>query len=291
MIEIYKTSIKQDHEAQRVKAALNNKLPYLHITFDLEDIDHILRIEGTLINTNEILQIVDQQGYLCKVLPDKICPKSGNTVHDMESFWDNNFIKHHTMWGFEPSESALLTKDFFIKKNIKDILIPGIGYGRNANIFLENNIRVTGIEISKAAIEIGKSIFGNQMHVHHGSVTDMPFDKKQYEGIFCHGLLYLLTPNQRKALIDACYQQLAVNGWMVFSVLSTNSPNYGRGNQIDTDTFEIAKGGQLYFYNEAALLKEFKSYGCIDFIEIDEQVDKNTQKGAFKFYIIRCKKT
>lgn len=51
--------------------------------------------------------------------------------------------------GFEPTESAILAKDFFLEKNIKDILVPGIGYGRNAKVFIDNDINVTGIEISK----------------------------------------------------------------------------------------------------------------------------------------------
>lgn len=40
-------------------------------------------------------------------------------------------------------------KRFFLEKNVKDILVPGIGYGRNAKVFIDNGINVTGIEISK----------------------------------------------------------------------------------------------------------------------------------------------
>lgn len=72
----------------------------------------------------------------------------------MENFWEKNFKIKQTMWGFEPSESAILVKDFFIEKGIKEILIPGIGYGRNARLFVENGFDVTGIEISKTAIEL-----------------------------------------------------------------------------------------------------------------------------------------
>ena len=65
----------------------------------------------------------------------------------MDEFWEENFNKHKEMWGFEPAISAVLTKDFFIEKGLKNILIPGIGYGRNAQIFRDNGISVTGIEL------------------------------------------------------------------------------------------------------------------------------------------------
>ena len=69
-------------------------------------------------------------------------------------FWESAFHEKQEMWGFEPSKSAILTKDFFVQESVKNILIPGIGYGRNAEIFTDNGIAVTGIEISKTAIEM-----------------------------------------------------------------------------------------------------------------------------------------
>lgn len=67
----------------------------------------------------------------------------------MTEIWESSFIENQMMWGLEPSDSAILTKDFFLEKKLKDILIPGIGYGRNAQVFTDNGINVTGIEISK----------------------------------------------------------------------------------------------------------------------------------------------
>ncbi|RAJ33063.1 thiopurine S-methyltransferase [Pedobacter cryoconitis] len=68
--------------------------------------------------------------------------ETGNT-----EFWESNFIEKQEMWGFEPSNSAVVTKDFFVGKSVKNILIPGIGYGRNAKVFTDQGIVVTGIEI------------------------------------------------------------------------------------------------------------------------------------------------
>lgn len=65
----------------------------------------------------------------------------------MAEFWEDNFIEKQEMWGLEPSKSAVLTKDYFVENSVKNVLIPGIGYGRNAQIFRQNGIVVTGIEI------------------------------------------------------------------------------------------------------------------------------------------------
>ena len=71
----------------------------------------------------------------------------------MTDFWENKFVEKQTMWGFEPAESAIRVKDFFMKEKVNEILIPGIGYGRNVKIFLENS---GGIEppLCKAATHL-----------------------------------------------------------------------------------------------------------------------------------------
>jgi hypothetical protein len=89
----------------------------------------------------------------------------------MLDFWEHIFKEKQTMWGFEPAESAIKVKDFFVEENLKDILIPGIGYGRNAKIFLENGINVTGIEISKndSLFSKGKCISNNRFEPMKGA--------------------------------------------------------------------------------------------------------------------------
>lgn len=102
----------------------------------------------------------------------------------MENFWEEAFKDKQEMWGLEPSKSSLLTKNVFVENKVSSVLIPGIGYGRNAQIFIDNGMSITGIEISKTASELAKKHFGDDLPIYHGSVTDMPFDDNLYEGIF-----------------------------------------------------------------------------------------------------------
>jgi 2-polyprenyl-3-methyl-5-hydroxy-6-metoxy-1,4-benzoquinol methylase len=137
----------------------------------------------------------------------------------MIDFWEHNFKEKQTMWGFEPAESAIKVKDFFVREKANEILIPGIGYGRNARIFLEKGIDVTGIEISETAIRLAQE---NNLGVtiYHGSVADMPFDSKLYSGIFSYALIHLLNSRERKKFISDCYNQLKCGGYMFFATIS-----------------------------------------------------------------------
>lgn len=204
-------------------------------------------------------------------------------------FWESSFIEKQTMWGFEPTDAAILTKDFFLARNVKDILIPGIGYGRNAKVFIENGINVTGIEISKTAIDLARQ---NEIdsRIFHGSVTDMPFDNKLYDGIFSHALIHLLNKSEREKFIKDCYNQLKPNGYMVFTAVSKKAPMFGKGKQLDKDYFEIMDGVKMFFYDFDSIKQEFGKYGLVEFSEIDEENKNMKNKPSIKFIMVKCKK-
>ncbi len=203
-------------------------------------------------------------------------------TNNKPEFWETNFSEKQEMWGLDPSKSAILANDLFLQRSVKNVLIPGIGYGRNARIFQENGMTVTGIEISETALALLKKHYGSEMTVYHGSVTEMPFDNLPYDGIFCYALIHLLDENERQKLIRDCYQQLAENGCMIFTVISKEAPTYGTGKLIGKDRFEQFGGVNLFFYDEASIRTEFEDYGLLEIKKVQEN---------FPFYFIICQKS
>lgn len=208
----------------------------------------------------------------------------------MEEFWENKYLEEQTNWGFEPADSAIFAKDLFLSHHIKRVLIPGIGYGRNAKIFLDHGIKVSGIEISRSAIEMAKTRNGLDLKIHNGSVTDMPFDQEKYEGIFCYALIHLLNRQERKKLIQDCFNQLSEGGYMIFTVVSDQASMYGTGKQLSKKRFELTKNLKVFFYDSKSVRKEFENYGLIDFHEIDEPIKHMEDQPPLKCIFVKCKK-
>lgn len=199
----------------------------------------------------------------------------------MAEFWEDNFNEKQEMWGMKPANSAIVTKDLFLAKGIKNILVPGFGYGRNAQVFQENGMAVTGIEISRRAIELYHKHFGDAMTVHHGSVTDMPVETGKYDGIYCFALIHLLNQKERKKLIRDCYNQLKSGGIMVFTAITKEAKTYGKGSPLGKDRFEIFDGLQLFFYDQESVKAEFDQAGLYEVLEIEEDQP---------MYLIKCQK-
>jgi SAM-dependent methyltransferase len=201
-------------------------------------------------------------------------------------FWETAFIEKQLMWGLEPTQSAIFAKDHFARIGVRDVLIPGVGYGRNAKVFLEHGMSVTGIEISATAIALARSQLGLDILIHHGSVVSMPYDDRLYDGIFCYGLIYLLDASERAKLIRDCYRQLAPGGHMIFTVISKRAPMYGRGTRLGDDCYEIMPGVQMYFYDADSVEREFGPHGLIELSEIDEPTPSG---GSLPFINAVCK--
>jgi cyclopropane fatty-acyl-phospholipid synthase-like methyltransferase len=188
----------------------------------------------------------------------------------MSEFWDDAFLRSQLMWGLAPTASANIACDYFAKRPVADVLIPGIGYGRNAKPFLDQGMRVTGIEISETAISLARDKLGLDIPIHKGSVLDMPFDDRQYDAVFCFGLLYLLDAQGREQLLSACARQLVAGAPMVFTVISKEFDMYGKGVKLGDDWYETHPGVKMFFYDEASIRREFAPFGVVEVCKVDE---------------------
>ncbi len=204
----------------------------------------------------------------------------------MTELWESMFAAKRVMWGEEPTRSALLARDYFVARGARDVLIPGVGYGRNAKPFVESGMAVTGIEVSASAIALARSELGLDFPIHHGPVEAMPFDAREYDGVFCFGLAYLLDAAGRAKFFADCFRHLRPGGSMVFTVISKKAPMYGQGPKLGEDWYERAPGVPMFFYDEASVARELGAYGITDVSEIDEPV----AGGTYPFYNVTCLK-
>lgn len=201
--------------------------------------------------------------------------------------WEAVFADKQMMWGAQPTLSAVFAKDYFVRRGVRDVLVPGVGYGRNAKLFLEHGMSVTGIEISETAISLSRSQLGLDIPIYHGSVADMPFDSHEYDGVFCYGLIYLFDADGRAKLIRDCWAQLAPGGSMIFTVISKQAPMYGHGARLGDDWYQIHPGMKMYFYDADSVEREFGEYGLVEHSTIDEPLHNGS---SFPFINVVCRK-
>jgi len=209
----------------------------------------------------------------------------------MSEFWEEMFQKIGTVWSFEPTDSALQVSELFASKHFNKVLIPGVGFGRNAKPFVEKGIDITGIEISETAIGLAREN-GLKFPIRHGSVMEMPFDEDIFDGIYCYALIHLLNKNERRQFLKNCYNQLREGGMMVFITVSKGYTKlYENGKPVSKDRFRIQNGLDVFFYDSVSIEREFGKFGLDEYREIDEPVKHMPNEEPMKFWMVVCRKT
>ena len=207
----------------------------------------------------------------------------------MNDFWENLYQENGALWEYYPSDSALIALDLFQQNKLNKILIPGIGYGRNAKPFIDEGFEVAGIEISQSAIKIAKKEFPT-IKIFHGSLTKMPFNEELYDGVFCYATLHLFNENERAQIINKCYNQLNINGLMFFNVISTDSLNDYTGKTMGQNLLKLENNLEVYFYNLEAVMKEFSNYNIIDIYKIQEPIKHLQNQKPINCLNVICRK-
>jgi SAM-dependent methyltransferase len=188
---------------------------------------------------------------------------------DQEEYWNKRFLGEGIIWTLSPCKSAHIAKDKFVGLGIKSILIPGAGYGRNAKLFADSGFTVTGIEISERAIEIARE---NNVNIKYfnGSILDMPFESEKYDSIFCFNVLHLFLNKERKIVIDKFRTQLKENGLGFFVVMSELEESFGKGEEIEPNTYEPRKGKPVHYFTDSDLSEHFKGFQIVESGMIEE---------------------
>lgn len=68
MIEIYITNVQNKTSGKKIKMELLKIHPNLKISFDFEDVDKVLRIEGPNFDAYEIIKTLNTYGFQCEVM-------------------------------------------------------------------------------------------------------------------------------------------------------------------------------------------------------------------------------
>lgn len=188
----------------------------------------------------------------------------------MSEFWEKAFKEKHLMWGEQPTRSAIMASEQFTRLGFRKILIPGFGYGRNAKPFIDKGLEVVGIEISETAIKLAQQFYGENIRIHHGSVSQMPFDQEIFDGIFCHALIHLLRANERKSFLESCFSQVKKGGVSIFTAITKHAPTFGVGEMLGKDHYKTKDDVELFFYDEESIKDEFGAFGLEEAAVVEE---------------------
>jgi len=178
---------------------------------------------------------------------------------DNKSYWNKRFQNEGHVWGAEPSPTAEYAIGVFRQNGVRKVLVPGSGYGRNTRLFREAGFDVSGLEISDTACEMART-FDPQTKLYNGSVLDMSNIPGAYDAIYCYNVLHLFREKGRLLCLKECAGKVKNNGLLYFTVFSDKEASFGRGQEVEKNTFESRPGRPVHYFTEDELRRYFKDF-------------------------------
>jgi 2-polyprenyl-3-methyl-5-hydroxy-6-metoxy-1,4-benzoquinol methylase len=176
----------------------------------------------------------------------------------MNQYWDKRYQAEGKIWGDEPSLTARRALEIFRENKVNKVLVPGSGYGRNTRLFSASGLQVTGVEISMEACRLAMA-FDPDTRIFNISVLDMSSLRGRYDGIYCFNVLHLFLEADRKRFIKECIKNVKVNSPMFFTAFSEKEESYGKGAEVEKNTFESKPGRPAHYFSEPDLKYHFRT--------------------------------
>jgi SAM-dependent methyltransferase len=186
-----------------------------------------------------------------------------DNIYHTEQYWEQRYRDEGEIWGKSPSKTAYYALELFRSSGIRQILVPGSGYGRNTRLFSNSGFEVTGVEISEFACALA-SEFDRRTRVFKGSILDMSCTPDTYDAIYCCNVLHLFREKERRQMIHQLAGCLRYNGLMFFTVFSEKEPDYGQGIEVEEHTFESRPGRPAHYFTEEDLREHFSGFDIIE---------------------------
>lgn len=186
----------------------------------------------------------------------------GCYLDGMQGFWDGRFEHEGRVWGERPSRTAEYAMKQFGGQSINKILIPGAGYGRNSKFFSDNGYNVTGIEISERALSLAREY--DLKTKFNSSVLQANIGRQSYDAIYCFNFLHLFRQQERKLLVSQCHDWLKLSGYVFFTVFSLEEPTFGKGSEVEENTFESKPGRPVHYFSDSDLREHFSNFEILE---------------------------
>ncbi len=160
-----------------------------------------------------------------------------------------------------------------IKKDAKKVLDVGCGNGRHVVFFAEQAFNVSGIDISKEAIDVANAWLnkkGLTADLRAGVAENLPFKNEEFDVVISDGVLDHIPMKNAKEAVNEMKRVLKQEGYLFLKLRATTDSECGRGVKCEKNTYILQEGYekgiiQHFFDKEeiSELLTDFKIFDIV----------------------------
>lgn len=190
--------------------------------------------------------------------------------------WEQEWDKIYKDQGevqFDILPTVKVATDIFKRNGSKSVMDLGCGTGRHSIYLAEQGFKVYATDISETGLEITKSkaekLNLSNIEFKQHDMRDILYDNNTFDGILCVWTTGHGTVEDSRKNINEIYRVLKPNGIVVIDYVSIYDENYGKGREIEKDTFINNVEGEENIPHHYSTIEELKElYSNFSHVEI-----------------------
>lgn len=184
-----------------------------------------------------------------------------------KKFWDD---KHHEYakesWINKPSKFSLWATNYFPKNG--KILELGAGQGQDTRYFANLGYEVLSTDFSDTSLQYNnKHLPSNLSHKITISKLDLnnpfPFKNESFDVVYSHLAIHYFDLKTTQQIFKEIYRVLKNKGIAALLVNSITDPEYGTGNKLEEDYFEVKPNYQKRYFSTSTVKDFAKAFKII----------------------------
>jgi SAM-dependent methyltransferase len=186
-------------------------------------------------------------------------------VPSQKDAWNSLYGKQPRPWKGVPQN---ITFPFPANGKILDV---GCGNGKTSSALLDAGYEVIGIDVSEAAVEVCKILYGDKMDVICASAASVPLPDGSMDGAVLVHVLEHLDDDVIKDTIIEIRRILRPCGKIFVRVFSKSDMRYGKGETADDNVFIRGNGIRYRYFDENELRTLFSGFAEVSSEHIEER--------------------
>jgi ubiquinone/menaquinone biosynthesis C-methylase UbiE len=165
-------------------------------------------------------------------------------------------------------------QEFLANRNGIKALDLGVGGGRHTMLLCELAFNVFGVDISTVGLKytqerIAKESF--DVGLAQASMNQLPFKEHSFDAVISYGVFNYGNQNEMQVAIKEVHRILTPKGKAFVMLRSTDDYRYGKGEQLEPNTFILnihdtnEHGTIQHFLDEKAVHEYFAAFSNLEF--------------------------
>jgi cyclopropane fatty-acyl-phospholipid synthase-like methyltransferase len=210
--------------------------------------------------------------------------------------WDELFKKKQNRWE-EPHELVISFAAELKTRGVRRVLDLGCGAGRHVVYLAREGFDVCGTDVSPRGLKYTRAWLdreGLRADLQLSDMTVIPYPDNYFDAMISTYVIHHNTVDNIRRCVAEIHRTLVIGGRGLLTVQGKHGSRYGKGKQVEPDTFVHNSGPEAgvphHFFDEQELRELLATFATVELSPLEWEEIKGARRYRHSHYVLVVQK-